>query len=59
MYCSNSKCEQDTQWETRKTEVYFSSPGLVRFAMYTCRNCGESEAHYFFIWQEEKRALFS
>jgi hypothetical protein len=55
MYCSNSKCEQDTQWETRKTEMYFSSPGLVRFAMYTCRNCGESEAHYFFIWQEEKR----
>jgi hypothetical protein len=53
-YCSNSKCEQDTQWENGSTEVYFSSPGLVRYAMYTCRNCGENEAHYSFIWQEQK-----
>lgn len=54
MYCSHRHCEQETQWETKTTELYFSSPGFVRYAMYTCRNCGENEAHYFFIWQEQK-----
>ena len=54
MYCSHSKCEQDTQWETVNTRVYFGSPGLTRYAIYTCRNCGETEAHYFFIWHAQK-----
>ena len=58
IYCNHSNCEQETQWETKNTDIYFGSRFITERA-YTCRNCGDKVIYYFFIWQElEKNSLF-
>jgi hypothetical protein len=53
MYCGHPNCEKEQQWRTGDTLHYFSSNGIQRVG-YTCRNCGERNIHYFFIWQEKQ-----
>jgi hypothetical protein len=51
MFCDHEKCKAPTWWQADDTTVYFSS-GFIRGCNYTCRNCGEREQYYHFIWQE-------
>lgn len=53
MYCDHPKCKGPTQWKVDDQVVYFKSGGINQ-RCYTCRNCGESEQYYQFVWQENK-----
>src|SRR5215469_9132828 len=53
MYCDNRKCKGLTWWKVSDQTVYFRSY-LITQRYYTCKNCGVSNQHYLFIWQENK-----
>ena len=53
MYCEHQKCKGLTWWEVSDQAVYFESR-FIQQRYYTCKNCGDAQQHYMFIWQENK-----
>lgn len=53
IFCGNQRCKQETWWDASSTDIYFGSH-FINEVKYTCRNCGQTNCYYNFIWQEEE-----
>ena len=53
MYCDHEKCKAETWWQVERQAVYFHAD-FIKDCKYTCRNCGQSNQYYQFIWQERE-----
>jgi hypothetical protein len=51
MYCGHPRCRKEQQWKTGDVTHYFSRQE-VQSRTYACRNCGENDIEYLFIWHE-------
>ncbi len=53
MFCETQHCKQETWWGADHSNIFFGS-AFINTVKYSCRNCGNSDCHYYFIWQEHK-----
>lgn len=52
-FCDHEDCGYETLWQVENSQVYFSR-SFIHERSYKCRNCGQQQLHYCFIWVERK-----